>query len=181
MAQLFSLDHMHAPLLQFAALLLAGCLCGCDSNEPHHLASSEPPAIVISQAPNYPMPGHDSEFHGGLVIKFWRDGHMIRAAGLDTVGKSYIEGFVGQAPRDKFFASLGASAAMQLSEGGELVVDSASETITVRRDGKTSKWYRTLPDTQSAWREFELRLINLPLSNSRSLDLKEVESMSWNE
>jgi len=172
---------MRTSLLKFAALLLAGFLFGCASSEPHHSASSEPPAIVISQAPDYPMPDSGSAFHGGLVVKLWRDGRIVRATRLDTVGRSYVSGFVKPASCDEFFASLGASAAMHLPEGGELVVDSASETITVRRDGKTSTWYRTLPDKQSAWREFESRLMDLPLFDSRSLNLKEVESMSWNE
>ena len=117
---------------------------------------------MISQAPDYPMPGHDSKFHGGLVIKFWRDGHMIRAAGLDTVGKSYVEGFVEQAPRDEFFASLGASAAMQFPEGGELVVDSASETITVRRDGNA---LRTRGPELAACLRLESSLYKLYLSS----------------
>jgi hypothetical protein len=175
------LGHMRASLLLFAALLLAGFPCGCALNEPHHPVTSEPPAIFISQIADYPMPDYPSEFHFGVVVKLWRDGRMVRATRLDTVGKSYVQGFVKPAAREEFFASLGTNAAMKLPEGGDLVVDSASETITVRRDGKTSKWIRTLPDKQSVWREFESRLMGLPLSDSRSLDLKEVESMSWNE
>jgi hypothetical protein len=146
-----------------------------------HPALSEASAIVISQAPDYPMPGHDSEFHGGLVVKLWRDGHMIRAARLDSVGRAYVEGFVEQAPREEFFASLGECAVMRLPEGGGVPVDAASETITIRQDGKTSRWARPLPDKQSAWCEFESRLMSLPLSDSQSIELKKVEGMSWDE
>ena len=171
------LGHMRVPWLQFAALLLAGFACGCVSSAPNHLATSEPPAICIYQIGDYPMPDYPSAFHFGVVVKLWQDGRMVRATRLDTVGKSYVQGFVKPSAREEFFTELGASAALQLPEGGELVVDSASETITVRRNGKTSKWYRNLPDKHSVWREFESRLMNLPLSDIRSIDLKEVESL----
>ena len=74
-------------------------------------------------------------------MKLWRDGRIVRATQLDTVGKSYVTGFVKSAACDEFFASLGASAAMQLPAGGGIPVDSAGETITVCRDGKTTTWY----------------------------------------
>ena len=170
---------MRASLPLPAGFVFVVLLSGCSA--PHRQPSSEPPAIVISQAPDYPMPGHDSEFHGGLVIKFWRDGHMIRATRLDTVGKDYVEGFVPQASCNKFFASLGRSAAIHLPIGGGIPVDAACESITVRWDGKTSQWARPLPDKQSAWSEFELWLMSLPLSDCHRLDLKTVESMKWNE
>lgn len=141
---------MRASLLQFVALLSVGILCGCNPSKTHHSVLSESPVIIISQVPDYPIPGHDSEFHGGLVVKLWRDGRIIRAARLDSVGRTYVEGFVEQASREKFFASLGTCAALQFPEGGGVPVDSASETITVRLDGKTSRWTRTLPDKQSA-------------------------------
>ena len=172
---------MRVTLSQFAVLLLAGFVCGCVSNEPNQLATSEPPAICIYQIGDYPMPDYPSVYHFGVVVKLWQDGRMVRATRLDTVGKFYVQGFVKPAAREEFFTKLGASAALQLPEGGDIAVDSASETITVRRNGRTSKWYRNLPDKHSAWREFESRLMSLPLSDIRSIDLKEVESMNLNQ
>jgi len=169
---------MRTRLLLLAGSVIVVLFAGCSAPV---VRGPSQPVIIVSQTPGYPMPGYDSEFHWGLVAKLWRDGRMIRATRLDTVGKCYVEGFVVPASRERFFTSLGASAAMQLPEGGDLIVDSASETITVRRDGKTSKWYRTLPDKHSVWRDFESRLMDLPLADSRNLDLKEVELMSRNE
>ncbi|MGA3283691.1 MAG: hypothetical protein ABSD57_04435 [Verrucomicrobiota bacterium] len=169
---------MRASLSQFTALLLAGFLFGCASSEPRHPAASEPPAIVIYQTPDYPMPSYDSEFHGGLVVALWRDGRMVRATRLNAVGKFYVEGFVKPALREEFFVSLGTCKALQLLECGGIPVDAASETITVRRDGKTSRWTRVLPDKQSAWCEFESGLMSLPLSDSQSLGLMEVERIN---
>lgn len=169
---------MRTPLPLLAGFVFVVLLAGCSAPV---VRGPSQPVISISQTPGYPMPGYDSAFQGGLVVKLWPNGRVIRASRLDMVGKSYVEGFVTPVSRERFFASLGASAAMQLPEGGDLIVDSASEIITVRRDGKTSTWHRTLPDNHSVWREFESRLMDLPLADSRSLDLKEVELMSWNE
>jgi hypothetical protein len=172
---------MRAPSFQFASLLLAGFLCGCAPSQSSRPALSESPAIIIRQYPDYPMPGRDSDFPGGLVVALWRDGRMIRPTRPDAVGKSYVEGFVSVAQREEFFTFLSTSAALRVPEGGGVPVDSASESIIVRRDGKMSRWARALPDTQSAWREVELRLAGLPLQESRSMEWDAVRSASWYE
>ena len=159
---------------------LTTILCGCVSTPPDQSrVSSEPPAIVIRQYPDYPAAGRGSHFPGGLVAALWHDGRMIRSASPDTVGKSYVEGAVSPPQRDAFFAFLSGSAAVRAPEGGAIPVHAATQSITVRRDGAASKWTRVLPDTQSAWREVESRLLALAMEGSRSVDWAAVRGSSW--
>jgi hypothetical protein len=102
---------------------------------------------------------------------------MIRPASPDAVGKSYVEGLVNPAERDAFLAFLSSSSALRLPEGGGIPVDDATQSITVRRDGTASRWTRVLPDTQSAWREVETRLLRLPLEHTAAVDSSVAEGL----
>ena len=171
---------MHTPLAQLACALLTTLLLGCatprvDRDE----VSSNAPAIVIRQYPDYPAAGHGSVFPGGLIAALWSDGRMVRATGSNTVGKFYVEGSVSSAERDAFFAFLSGSPAVRAPEGGGFPVDGAGQYITVRRDGRASTWVRLLPDAQSAWREVELRLLSLSLQGSHAVDWETLRKSRW--
>lgn len=163
---------------QLFSLLLATMLVGCASSptQPSR-AFSDAPVVVIYQYSDYPTAGHGSKFPGGLVAALWRDGRMIRPASPDAVGKSYVGGVVSPAERGAFLAFLGSSPALRVPEGGGIPVDAASQSITVRRDATTSKWTRVLPDTQSAWREVEARLLGLPLEDAGAVDCRVAEKL----
>jgi len=159
--------------LRLAVSIYAAFLVGC--NTPHPQASFEPPAIVIDQAPDYPMPGRASEFPGGLVAALWRDGHLVRSASPKAVGKSYIEGIVPPQQRDAFFSflSTGTNRAPKI-DGIPLHI--ATQSITIRNSG-TSAWTRILPDSKSVWHEVELRLFQLPLQGGRAVNSEVAESL----
>src|SRR5262245_42181812 len=120
------------PSLQLACALLAATLLGCAG--PRCAApqvkraeiSSDLPAIVIRQYPDYPAAGRGSQFPGGLVAALWRDGRMIRPASPDAVGKSYVEGAVRSDQREEFFTFLSGSQAVRAPEGGSAPIDAAS-------------------------------------------------------
>jgi hypothetical protein len=175
------LGQMRASLFQFALLLLAGLLCGCGSDEPRRPAVSEPPAIIMTQYPDLPMPGRGSDFPGGLVAALWCDGRVIRPVRPDAIGKSYVEGATSSAEREAFFVFLNASAATRISEGGGIPVDAATEFITISRDGKMSRWTRILPDMQSPWCEVESRLMSLPLHNRHNVEWEAIRDASWDK
>src|SRR2546426_5761228 len=99
---------MRASFPLLAGVLFAPVFVGCRA--PRQQASSEPPAIVIDQLPDYPMPGRDSDFPGGLVAAFWRDGRMIRCADPKSVGKSYVEGVAPLQQREEFLSFLSTAA-----------------------------------------------------------------------
>ena len=160
----------------FLAVILVGC---ASSRTGQPRALSDAPAIIIRQYPDYPMPGRDSEFAGGLIAALWHDGHMIRCVSPDAVGKSYVEGAVNPAQRDAFFAFLSSSPAVRAPDGGGIPLHVATQSITFRRDGAASRWTRVLPDEQSAWREVESRLLALPMEGSRIVDWTAVRSSSW--
>jgi hypothetical protein len=100
------LNHMRAPLFPFACVLLVGLLFGCTPENPPPSALSGAPAIIIRQYPDYPMPGRDSDFPGGLVAALWPDGRIVRPTDIHVVGKSYVEGVVSVAERKAFFTFL---------------------------------------------------------------------------
>jgi hypothetical protein len=163
---------------QFVSFLVAAILVGCASTPTEHLrASSDAPAIVIRQYPDYPMPGRDSEFPGGLVAALWRDGRVIRPATPDAVGKSYVEGAVAAQQREEFFSFL-STAVVRAPKTEDIPLHVATQSITIRSDG-TSKWTRILPDTASVWREVESRLLALPIQSSHTVDWAAVRSSSW--
>jgi hypothetical protein len=172
---------MRAPLFPFACVLLVGLLFGCTPEKPPPSALSGAPAIIIRQYPDYPMPGRDSDFPGGLVAALWPDGRIVRPTDIHVVGKSYVEGVVSVGERKAFFTFLSTSAAVRIPEGGDIPLHAATESITVRLDGKTSRWTRLLPDTQSAWREVEARLMSLPLQDSHRVTWQAIRSASWYE
>src|SRR5206468_7518271 len=169
------LGNMYMPS-QLLAAILVGCASTATEQPP---ALSDAPAIVIRQYPDYPIPGLDSKFPGGLVAALWRDGRMIRPASPDSIGKSYVEGVVSAAERDAFFTFLSSSSAVRTLEGGVAPLHAATQSITVRRDGAASRWTRMLPDTESAWREVESRLLALPIGSSHTVDWAAVRSSSW--
>jgi hypothetical protein len=135
--------------------------------------------IVIRQYPDYPAAGRGSKFKGGLVAALWRDGRMVRPKNSEAVGESYVEGWVSSAQREEFFDFLSASPAVRAPECGGSPVDAAGQYITIRRDGRASRWSRVLPDAQSAWRDVESRLLKLPLQACRAVDWKVVRISSW--
>jgi hypothetical protein len=163
----FALDHMRTspPIPTFFVLLTF--LLGCSA--PHRQASSEPPAIVIGQMPDYPVLGHGSDFPGGLVAALWRDGRMIRSTAPATVGRSYVEGVVSPQQREEFFSFVSA-AAKRAPKVDAVPIHAATQSITIRSDGHTSKWTRILPDTESVWNEVESRLLSLPLEHRHAVD-----------
>jgi hypothetical protein len=165
------LGHMRALSPIFTVFLLLMLLLGCSA--PHHQTTSEPPAIVIHQLPDYPMPGRDSDFPGGLVAALWRDGRLIRAT---DIGKSYVEGVVPRVQREQFFSFLGTAVGDAPKIDG-IPLHVATQSITVRSDGRTTDWTRILPDTDSVWSNVQSQLLRLPLQNSHTLDSAEVESL----
>ncbi len=165
---------------QLGIFLLAAILVGCASTSRElPRASSGAPAIVIRQYPDYPIPGRGSEFPGGLIAALWRDGCIIRPATPDAVGKSYVEGVVRSSDRDAFFTFLSSSSAVRTPEGGGIPIHAATQSITIHQEAKASKWTRVLPDTQSAWREVESRLLSLPIKDSRAVDWSVVRRSTW--
>lgn len=164
--------------LAFAAL--TAFFSGCTSTSTvQSRTSPEAPVIVIRQYPDYPPPGRGSRFQGGLVAALWRDGRMVRPTSPESVGKSYVEGWVSSAQREEFFDFLSASPAVRAPEGGGFPVDAAGQSITIRRDGKVSRWTRGLPDTQSAWRDVQSRLQKLPLEAGRAVEWEAVRNSRW--
>src|ERR1043166_8537373 len=105
--------------------LLAGCVA------PHHQTSSQPPAIVIDQLPDYPMPGHDSDFPGGLVVALWHDGRMVRSTSSQAVGKSYVEGVGAPWQCEEFFSFLG-TAVVRAPKTDGIPLHVATQSITIR-------------------------------------------------
>ena len=95
---------MRTSLHGLAVFVFAGLLAAYSA--PHPQAHSKPPAIVIDQSPDYPMPDRGSVFPGGLVAALWRDGHMIRSTSPKAVDKSYIERVVPPRQCDEFFRFL---------------------------------------------------------------------------
>lgn len=162
---------MRTSLPILAAFVLVTSLLGCRA--PRHHTSSEPPAIVIGQMPDYPMPGRDSEFPGGLVAALWRDGCLVRAT---AVGTSYVEGVVPRHQLDQFFSFLGTAAARAPNVDG-IPLHVATQSITVRSDGRTTEWTRILPDTDSVWSNVQSQLLSLPLQHSHVVDSAEAESL----
>jgi hypothetical protein len=163
---------------QLVSFLLAAILAGCTSSPTEHRhTSTDAPAIVIRQYPDYPMPGRASEFPGGLVAALWRDGRLIRPARPDALGKSYVEGMVEPKKLPEFFSFLSA-AVVQAPKIEGIPLHVATQSITVRSGG-TAQWTRILPDTVSIWREVESRLHALPLQDSRTVDEAAVRSSRW--
>ena len=163
---------------QLACFLLAAICFGCASTPTEQpRASSDAPAIVIRQYPDYPIPGRDSEFPGGLVAALWHDGRVIRPATPNAVGKSYVEGAVGAQQREEFFRFL-STAVVRAPKTEGIPLHVATQSIKIRTDG-TSKWTRILPDTGSVWREVESRLFTFPMQNSHTVDWAAVRSSSW--
>src|SRR5438128_1166958 len=126
------LDHMRTSLPRVAVFVCAGFFAACSAPRPQ--APFELPVVVIAQTEDYPLPGRDSNFPGGLVAAMWRDGHMIRSTSLKSVGKSYIEGIVPPQQRDAFFSflSTGTNRAPKI-DGFPLHV--ATQSITIRSSG----------------------------------------------
>ncbi len=144
------------------------------------LPLSVAPIIVIRQYPDYPLPGHDSAFPGGLIAVLWPDGRIIRPSSVSgTVGKSYVDGAVSPKERDAFIAFLNSSAAVGTATNSSVPVHTATQSITVRRNDTTSKWTRVLPDSQSAWREIESRLLSIPIQDSHTIDWAVIRRSSW--
>jgi len=112
------------------------------------------------------MPDRGSVFPGGLVAALWRDGRMIRST---AVGKSYVEGIVAPQQREEFFSYI-TTAVKRAPKIDGIPLHVATQSIVVRSDGRTSEWTRILPDTESVWREVELRLLRLPLEHSHAID-----------
>ena len=158
---------MRAPFLLLAAFLFTAVLVGC--NAPRRLSSTEPPALVVYQLPDYPMPGRDSDFPGGLLAAFWRDGRMIRSTGPKAVGKTYVEGVIMPPETEEFFRFLSTIAIVRAPQNVAIPVEAATQDITIRSEESTSHWTRVLPDTTSVWREVELRLFSLPLQHSHAV------------
>ena len=159
---------MRASFPLLAGLSFAAILLGCDS--PAQQASSEPPTIVVDQLPDYPVPGRDSDFPGGLVAAFWRDGRMIRCIDLKSIGKSYEGGIVPSKKRDKLLSFLRRTAIVRAPKVDGIPLHTATQTISVRIDGKTSRWTRILPDAESVWQDVESRLLSIPLQQSHSIE-----------
>ena len=159
---------MRASSLILTVFFLVTLLLGCST--PHHQTASELPAIVIHQLPDYPMPGRDSDFPGGLVVAFWHDGRLVRAT---TIGKSYVEGVVPRHQRDQFFSFL-STAAGRAPKIDDIPLHAATQSITIRSDGRMTEWARILPDTDSVWSEIQSQLLSLPLQHSHVVD-----SMKW--
>ena len=108
---------------------------------------------------------------------------MIRPAGTNTIGVSYVEGVVSAADREKFFDFLNTSAALrnqQVATEG-IPVDTAYQRIVVRRDSKKAAWHRPLPDRKAGFAELEARLWKLPLQAQRAVDLRAVRQSGWYE
>jgi hypothetical protein len=160
------------PILTVFALLTSPL--GCSA--PHRQASSESPAIVIDQSPDYPMPDRGSVFPGGLVAALWRDGRMIRSTAPAAVGKSYVGGLVSPQQREEFFSYISAAVKRAPKIDG-IPLHVATQSITIRGDGRTSEWTRILPDTESVWREVESRLLSLPLEHRHAVDSRVADNL----
>jgi hypothetical protein len=139
-------------------------------------ATNSLPTLVIRQFPDYPLGLQGSRFPGGLIAVLWSDGRMIRAAGSNTVGKSYVEGIVSATNLEKFFFFLTNSVALRNQEaGGEgLPHHAAFQLITLNRGDRKSKWMRPLPDRKAGFYELEERLWSLPLQTPRPVDLQAI-------
>ena len=155
---------MRTPFPFLAGVLFAAMLVGCSA--PRQQTSSEPPALVIVQLPDYPMPGRDSDFPGGLVAAFWRDGRMILCTDPKSIGKSYVEGVVAPQQREELLSFLSTTAIVRAPKVEGIPLHAATQDITIRSDGSTSRWTRIVPDTESVWREVELRLFSLSFQHS---------------
>ena len=155
---------MRTSLPILTVFVLLTFLLGCSA--PRRQASSEQPAIVIDQSPDYPMPDRGSVFPGGLVAALWRDGRMIR---FTAIGKSYVEGVVAPQQREEFFSYI-STAVKRAPKVDGIPLHVATQSIVIRSDGRTSEWTRILPDTESVWREVELRLLSLPLEHRHAVD-----------
>ena len=108
---------------------------------------------------------------------------MIRATGSNTIAKSYVQGTVNAADREKFFAFLAKSSALrnQQADGEVIALHAAYQIFTLRRDGKKSEWIRPLPDRKEGFYEVEERLWSLPLQERRPFGWKAVRRSSWYE
>ena len=165
---------MRTSLPILAVFGLVASLLGCSA--PRHHVSSEPPAVVIDQMPDYPMPGRGSEFPGGLVAALWRDGRLIRATAPSAVGKSYVEGAVAPQQREEFFSFLGTATGRAPKIDG-IPLHVATQSITIRSESRASEWTRILPDTESVWAEVQSRLLSLPLQDRHAIDSGVAENL----
>jgi hypothetical protein len=146
---------MRTPLSYFLGITLAALTFTCLAAE----TTNTSPVIVISQFPDYPGPA-GSRFPGGLIAVLWSDGRIIRPAGSNAVGRAYVQGIVSASERDKLFAFLKQSAVLSHPPADEkgIPIHRAFQIITLRRDGKQSKWKRFLPDGKTGFHEVEERL-----------------------
>jgi len=169
---------MRTLLPHFVSVVLAVLAFHCAAAE----TSNSLPTLVVRQYPDYPGT-QGSRFPGGLISALWSNGRMIRPAGSNAIGKSYVEGVVSATERDKFFAFLTNSAALRNQEaGGEgLPLHEADQIVTLYRDGKKSRWRRPLPDRKAGFHELEERLWSLPLQAQRPVDLQVIRRSSWYE
>lgn len=166
---------MKTTLQLLGGVLFTALLFGCGT--PRQQSSSEAPAIVIDQLPDYPMPGRDSDFPGGLVAAFWRDGRMIRCTDPKSVGKSYVEGVVAPQQCEEFLIFLRETAIVRAPKIEGIPVHAATQDIRVRNDDITLRWTRILPDKESVWREVESRLFSLPLERSHVVNRAVAENL----
>jgi len=164
---------MRTSLHELAMFVFAGLLAAYSALHPQ--AHSKPPAIVIDQSPDYPMPDRGSVFPGVLVAALWRDGHMIRSTSPKAVGKSYIEGVVPPRQCDEFFRFL-STATVRAPKIDGWPLHGATQSITIRSSG-TSQWTRILPDPESVWHEVELRFFHLPLQRNHAVNSELAESV----
>jgi hypothetical protein len=144
--------------------------------------SNSLPTLVVRQFPDYPRSG-GSRFPDGLIAALWSDGRMIRPAGSNTIGQSYVEGVVSATDRDKFFTFLTNSAALRNQELGAkgIPLHEADQIVTLYRGDKKSRWRRPLPDRKAGFYELEERLWSLPLQTQRPVDWQAIRRSSWYE
>jgi hypothetical protein len=170
--------HMRTPLSCLLGVAFAVGVLGSHAAE----TRNAPPVIVIRQHSDLKFAGRGPQFPGGLIAALWSDGRMIRPAGSNTVGKSYVEGVVSAADREKFFAFLNESSALRNQEGGfEGTLHAAYQVVTVYREGKRSQWTRPLPDRKAGFYQIEERLWSLPIKGQRPVDWQAVRRSSWYE
>ena len=169
---------MRTPLPHCVSVVLAVLAFQCIAAD----TSNSLPTLVVRQSPDYPG-SRGSRFPGGLIAALWSDGRMIRPAGSNTIGKSYVEGVVSATDRDKFLAFLTNSAALRNQEVGAegIPLHEADQIVTLYRDGKKSRWRRPLPDRKAGFYELEERLWSLPMQTQRPVDWQTIRRSSWYE
>lgn len=157
-----------------SALSFPGCDCFRKSQSPASLPISSQPMLSISRHPEYPQVG-GSSVHG-LVLAVWPDRRVVRAAGPEAIGRSYIEGWMS----DESWQTLTRLLEELLISKDSIappVVDAACECMIVHYGISTEEVCTSSPlEKDSIPARMQDLVTSAPLARSRALPTNSPET-----